>query len=221
MTQWGAGNLDQAEFIELLAATADPESAAVLARTPAILRTPLEFPYSTGLMFVGSINSSGGWDAVDDLYERMPESTEQILHADKYTTRERPIEVTLPADLATRLGSGWKVTMQDTFGELQTGIWLKEGGVPAADADAAAAGWGGDRLAVLEGPDGAWAVAIATAWDTAGDARAFETAAKTAIGKARGSAQVLPGADDTTRWVIVADDVQTLRSVSKAVGLDG
>ena len=36
---------------------------------------------------------------------------------------------------------------------------------------------GGDRLAVIEGPNGAWAVAWQTTWDTDADAAAFETAA--------------------------------------------
>ena len=62
----------------------------------------------------------------------MPESTEQILHADKYTAGEAPIAVTLPADLATRLGPGWSVPLQDTFGEFQLGIWLRENKVAAA-----------------------------------------------------------------------------------------
>ena len=88
----------------------------------------------------------------------MPESTEQILHPEKYTAGEAPVAVTLPADLATRLGTGWTVPLQDTFGEFQLGIWLREAGVAGGDATAAAAGWGGDRLAVVEGPDGAWGV---------------------------------------------------------------
>ena len=45
----------------------------------------------------------------------------------------------------------------------------------------AAEGWGGDRLALLEGPSGAGAIAWATAWDSAADAGEFETAARTAI----------------------------------------
>ena len=90
------------------------------------------------------------------MFTKMPDSTEQILHPDKAT--EAPVAVTLPADLAASLGSGWTVPLQDTFGELQLGIWLREGGVPSAEATDAAAGWGGDRLAVIEGPDGAWAV---------------------------------------------------------------
>ena len=65
----------------------------------------------------------------------MPESTEQILHADKYTAGEAPIAVTLPDDLATRLGSGWTVPLQDTFGEFQLGIWLRETGVASGRRD--------------------------------------------------------------------------------------
>ncbi len=77
----------------------------------------------------------------------MPESTEQILHPEKYTAKEAPVAVTLPADLATRLGTGWTVPLMDTFGEFQTGIWLREGGVddrprrPMPRRAGAATGW--------------------------------------------------------------------------------
>jgi len=219
MTQWAASNLSQGDLLELLAAGANPEVTAVLDRTPAILRAPLEFPYTPGFGFVQTVNGSGGWDAVNKLYARMPESTEQILHPEKYQAAEAPVKVALPADVATRLGSGWKVTAQDTLGELQLGIWLSEGGVDKATADAAAAGWGGDRLAVLEGPGGDWAVAIETAWDTKRDADEFAAAASTALGKAQGVAKTLPGATDTTRWVLVANDATTSGVVSKALGL--
>jgi hypothetical protein len=219
MTQWGAGNLTQSDFLEILAEVANPEVTAVLDRTPAILRAPLEFPYTTGFGFVQTVNGTGGWDAVNKLYARMPESTEQILHPEKYQAAEAPVKVALPADLATGLGAGWKVAAQDTLGELQIGIWLREGGVDKETADAAAAGWGGDRLAVLEGPGGDWAVAIETAWDTKRDAEEFATAASTALGKAQGVARTLPGANDKSRWVIVANDATTSSHVIEALGL--
>ena len=94
-------------------------------------------------------------------------------------------------------------------------------GVPSADATKAAAGWGGDRLAVMEGPNGTWGVALQTAWDTDADATEFETAARTALEKAGGSAQVLPGAGGKIRWVIVGSDSATLGHVANALGLAG
>jgi len=151
----------------------------------------------------------------------MPTSTEQVMHADKYAADEKPIAVKLPATLAKDLGEGWTVPLQDTFGEFQMGEWLKLNGVPDAEAADAAAGWGGDRLAVVNGPDGAWAVVMHTVWDTKADAAAFETAATTAIKSAGGVAQVVPGTGGTTRWVVVGSDDKTLSKVAGVLGLAG
>ena len=221
MTQWAAANLNQSELLEVLASGNDPEGQAVLDRTPAILKDTLTFPYTTGLTYVQAAQAAGGWPAVNAFFKTMPESTEQILHPDKYTAHEAPVKVELPADLATRLGAGWTVPIQDTFGEFQLGLWLRESGVDPQAARDAAAGWGGDRLAVVEGPDGAWAVAMQTAWDTDADAAAFEKAASTAIKKATGDAHVLPGAGGKTRWVLIANDAKTSGKVAGALGLAG
>ena len=221
MTQWAAANLTQADLLAVLAASSDPAAQALMARTPAILRETLSFPYSTGFGYVSSVQATGGWPAVDAYFTKMPESTKQILHPTKYTAGESPVKVALPADLTSRLGSGWNVPLQDTFGEFQLGIWLRENGVAASDATKAAAGWGGDRLVVMEGPNGTWAIAIQTEWDTNRDATEFDTAATTALKKAGGAAQLLPGAGGTTRWVLVAGDAATLRRVAGVLGLAG
>ncbi len=112
----------------------------------------------------------------------MPESTEQILHADKYTAGEAPIAVTLPDDLATRLGPGWTVPLQDTFGEFQLGIWLRESGRdqrrrarPRRPAGVAIA-WPSWRAPTAPG-----ASCIDTAWDTEKDATEFADAANAAV----------------------------------------
>ena len=90
-------------------------------------------------------------------------------------TRTRPTSspVAVPLDaaaIAGRLGAGWKATPADTLGEFQIGSWLRARGVTGADGsvsgDAAAAGWGGDRYALIDGPDGAYALVILTTWDT-------------------------------------------------------
>ena len=221
MTQWAAANLSGSDLLELLAAASDPAAQAALAGTPPILSEALQFPYTTGFSYVTGVQSKGGWPEVNAYFTKMPKSTEQILHPEKYTAGEAPIKVTMPADLATHLGAGWSVPLQDTFGELQIGIWLRGGGVPADAATKAAAGWGGDRLAVMEGPNGEWAVAMQTVWDTAADATEFEAAARTALGKAGGSAQVLPGTGGKTRWVLVGGNAKELSLVANVLGLAG
>jgi len=219
MTYWGFQHMTPEELVA--ASTVDPDQQAIMNGMPAILQDTLLYPYSTGALYVQQAQMAGGWDAVNAFYDRMPESTEQILHPEKYAANEKPVDVQLPADLAKRLGSGWSVPLFDTFGELQTGIWLREAGVPRTDADAAAAGWGGDRLAVINGPKGAWALVMHTVWDTKADAAEFETAATAALKKAGGVAQVLPGTGGTTRWVVVGSDDATLSKVANVLGLAG
>jgi hypothetical protein len=220
MSQWAIPNMTPEELQDVVAAGNDPKANEVLAATPPILTESLLFPYNAGLAFIQPKQLGGGWAGVDEVYSRLPASTEQILHPEKYDAQEAPVAVTLPTQLAEGMGAGWSVALEDTWGEFQTGIWLRESGVPAADATAAAAGWGGDRLAVLSGPDGAWGVAMQFAWDSGVDADAFETAAGTAIKAAGGPAQVVP-ADETTRWVLVASDDETLNSLATAAGLAG
>ena len=221
MTQWAVKALSPQDLTELVALSADPANAALLARMPPILRETLLYPYTTGFSYVQRAQSSGGWAAVNKLYERMPVSTEQILHPEKYAASEAPVKVSLPADLATRLGKGWTVSLEDTFGELQMGIWLAAGSPATAASTAAAAGWGGDRLAVMEGPNGAWAVVMQTVWDTDQDATEFETAATLALRQAHGTSRIVPGEGGRHRWIVVADRAATLRTVQNVLGLAG
>ena len=219
MTLWASQNFSPTDMQDVVAAGRDPEATEMLERMPAILRETLLYPYTTGLTFAQTAFMAGGWAAVDAFYADMPVSTEQILHADKWQAREAPKKVALPKNLARDLGKGWTLPLQDTFGEFQLGIWLREAG--ATDATAAAAGWGGDRLGVLEGPGDAWAVVMATDWDSAAEAAEFETAADTGVATLGPNARLLPGKGDTVRWILVASDAATLAKVANVLGLAG
>jgi hypothetical protein len=181
MSLWAQKNMSMAE---LLAVAGDSLSGAgagadQLAKAPAILRETLTFPYDAGLAFVQGIYSHGGWAAVNRVYANPPASTSQILHPQLYADGVVPMIVAVPA-VPAPLGSGWKLTMQDTMGELQLRIWL-EGESPSSDASAAAVSatsdWGGDRIGLYEGPNGAWAVVLHSAWRSAAGATAFSAAA--------------------------------------------
>ncbi len=219
MTLWALQHLGAEGIAEI--SKSDPEQQAAIDAMPKILSESLLFPYTTGALFVQQAQATGGWKGVNAFFDRMPASTEQVLHADKYAADEPPIDVQLPADLAKDLGKGWSVPMLDTFGEAQLGMWLRLSGVAPADAAAAAAGWGGDRLAVMQGPDGAWALAMHTVWDSDADASEFETAATTALKTAGGVGQVVPGTGGTSRWVVIGSDDATLSKVAGALGLAG
>jgi hypothetical protein len=174
-------NLSQDELGQVLADSLDPAGLAALQAAPVILQETALFPYTTGLRFVQTLLATGGYDAVNAAFENPPASTEQVIHSEKYLAHEAPVAVT-PADgLASHLGAGWSEAGRDTLGEEDLAVWLRVGGVASADASAAAAGWGGDRLVQLSGPNGATAVVLETAWDTAADATDFAAAAKTAL----------------------------------------
>ena len=123
--------------------------------------------YLDGMVFVGSLWQRGGFGLVDSAYRRLPASTEQILHPDKYIADERPLVVATPATPAgkTKLAEG-------TLGELRTRLLLARcSKTPAVGGW----GWGGDRFVVSEGKDHALTLSWASEWDTDADAAHFES----------------------------------------------
>ncbi|MEO8273332.1 MAG: hypothetical protein ABI620_04635 [Chloroflexota bacterium] len=210
---WMTTNLDSAELGELLAAALDPVAMAALNNAPAYLRDTALFGYQDGLAFVGRLLANGGYAAVDAAFADPPDSTEQVLHPEKYLTREQPIEVGLPARVPDALGAGWAEVGRDTLGELILRIWLTEGGVPGPQARTASAGWGGDRLALYRGTDGKTAVLVRTMWDTPLDAEEFKNAAQAAVTK------LLPGG--LVEWELGSTTVDILSAelVSQGVVL--
>jgi hypothetical protein len=219
MTYWQLANLSQMELLRMIGESLNPELSASLDAMPAVLRESLLFPYTGGLAFVQALQATGGWDAVNDAYKNPPASTEQVLHPEKYVAGEEPAVVTLPADLATKMGDGWKVGLEDTLGEFQLKVWLDqaakvEGGPSAASA---AAGWGGDRVVLLDGPDGSWAIALDTAWDTPEDASEFISAAGEAVANLPNSGSVVPTGPTDVR-VVLASDEGLLERLDTALG---
>ncbi|UPV76057.1 Hvo_1808 family surface protein [Halorussus limi] len=66
-------------------------------------------PYSDGPAFVRGVKKKGGWEAVNDLYNNTPESTEQIIHPEKYGT-DSPAEFSIE----NRTSGGWeRVTLEN------------------------------------------------------------------------------------------------------------
>jgi hypothetical protein len=184
MTDWLQQELSPADMLAMIGQSLDPTQTAILNGMPPFLRDQLMFPYTTGLSFTQAIFATGGWKAVDGEYVTPPDSTEQVIHPSAYLSHAKPLTVTIPTDIATRLGKGWTAPFQDTAGEFTLGEWLKvAGGVDETVASDAATGWGGDRMVLVEGPSGAWGVAIVTKWDTSADADEFAAAAQGAVGK--------------------------------------
>lgn len=128
------------------------EDATSAADAPPLLRRSLLAPYVDGLRFVQALRRRGGFAEVDRVWRKLPTSTEQILHLDKYDAQELARTVEVPQPPRTPVGLGghsWKIFFHDVFGEQSLRLVLEEW-VSPLDAASAAAGWGGDRAAVYE-----------------------------------------------------------------------
>ena len=168
-----------------------------LDRAPRALRASLLFPYERGLEFASQLHRRGGFDEISAAYKRVPESTEQILHPEKYFAHEPPVIVELPS-LAAALGKPWRRITSDVSGELGYFLVLDEPSRDEKTARAAAAGWGGDRFALYENPRTRQTVlAHVSAWDTEQDAVEFFDAYARRTEARHADAAALPSAPDT------------------------
>jgi hypothetical protein len=185
-------------------------------KAPQFVRETLMFPYLTGLLFVESVRRSAPWSKVDEIFKSPPESTEQVMHPEKYAAKEHPTKIT-PAPIAA-LGAR-KEVRRDVFGELvmkilfatappppATAVSKKAGSGEKLDVDVtalaekAAAGWGGDReVAYAADAEGPVTIVDLSTWDTEGDAKEAELVAQRLLQK-RADADV--GKDD---WLVARD----------------
>lgn len=142
-------------------------------RAPRALRESLLFPYEAGSNWATAVYRRGGWDMVSKAFTKLPQSTEQIMHPEKYFESEAPVKLTLP-DLKPQLGPTWKRIDSDVNGEWGCYLILDEYLNDSAQSKKAAAGWAGDEFALYQGANPTdLFVAQITAWDTAEDAREF------------------------------------------------
>jgi len=149
-----------------------PVYGGALGDAPGLIKAVVVFPYTYGMEFVQAVKRIGGWQAVNQLYQVRPISTEQILHpAEKFLDNDPPVSVDLP-DLSPLLGEEWKALPANVLGEFQLRVVLGELLEDAAAAELAAAGWDGDRYRCYKGLDGVLLTWVAL-WDTEEDAKEF------------------------------------------------
>ncbi|MEA2174611.1 MAG: hypothetical protein QOD00_2203 [Blastocatellia bacterium] len=186
-------------------------SSELMDHAPRALRESLLFPYEQGLKWVADIHKRGGWAQVSQAYTDLPQSTEQILHVEKYLAHEAPVKIDMP-DLSSTLGAGWKRIDYDVNGEWSYYLILDEFLKSDADSERASAGWGGDRYAVYEGPNaGDLLLVQRTAWDTEKDAQEFFDAyARRTLRRYAGATEIAAdknGPPTRRRWHTTEGDV--------------
>jgi len=146
-------------------------------------------PYSEGPTLVHRTRQRGGWAAVDDLYTRPPESSEQLIHPEDYP-QDRPASVVVPdrstAEYdragATRLGEATLFAMLWQQRAIDRGTLGENPGAYSAYnySHPATAGWAGDKLVPYFDADSddptADGYVLKTRWESQRDARQFARA---------------------------------------------
>jgi hypothetical protein len=204
--RWLVANLSPEEQVEFQqeASSFEPPPASV----PPFLFSLLISPYVHGQTFVESLLTRGGLPAVDRAFRDPPDSTEQVLHPDRYPTDE-PQEVDV-ADLAVRLGEDWAPIDVYQVGEAWLRLLLELRLDPSA-ASRAAAGWDGGEYRAWAAGDQV-AVLLQTVWDKPAEAGEFAGAMRSWLGD--GPAQVRQ--QGTRVDVLIGSDASALQALRAA-----
>ena len=157
------------------------------------------FPYADGPAFVDAVYENEGWDGVNALHEDVPESTEQVIHPEKYGN-DTPTNLTIRdsnsggwervrpdgrPDYATlgqsALSAMFGYTIYDSYNQSpaippESFLNLEGGSVNQTDPFeyglAYTNGWDGDRMVVYE-KDNRTGYVWKLAWDSPEEAREF------------------------------------------------
>ncbi len=167
------GQLPDLAFVMRTQMSTMQSQFAVFKEAPLYLQENLLFPYGYGASFLQKAwAKEPSWKSVNKIYAELPASTEQILHPEKYLTdrdNPKPVQTENPA---AKLAGNWEISYQNVLGEFSLGLLLSLH-LSEEHARRSAAGWGGDRVLLLENESGEDAVFVSTVWDASEDAGEF------------------------------------------------
>ena len=190
-------------------------------QAPRALRESLLFPYEEGSAWATQLYKRGGWELVSRAFTRLPQSSEQILHADKYFAYEAPQKMTLP-EFKVLLGPSWKRIDYDVNGEWGCYLVLDEYLNDAVESKQASAGWAGDRFALYEtSKPGEVFVAQLTSWDTPNDAKEFFDAYAKRTAKRYEDAKEMKNSVERIEWQTSAGAIAMELRGSRVAILEG
>lgn len=167
----GPGEVSDA-VLDLMTHTMEvsPEQYPVFSKEPPYIREMLVFPYADGLVFQNAVFQKLGKDAFAEVFRHPPESTQQIIHPDRYLAHFEP---QLPDPPAVPDAHQFRKLAEGTLGELDYRILLTQY-VSKEQGESMAAHLLGSSYAVMEHKHAGWpALAYASLWDSPESARKF------------------------------------------------
>lgn len=124
------------------------QAGSISPNVPPVLLDTLSFPYTFGVEFVKAVVKAGGQARLDAAFVNPPNTSEQILHPQRFLAGEGPKPVADPA-------ADGKVIDHGVVGEFGLLLMFLDTKRPLSQAvaDRAAEGWGGDRYVAWDSGD--------------------------------------------------------------------
>jgi len=170
LRQTGAGHLRDHENTNMFMAQ-NVMGARLMASSdnaPQAILNLMIFPYTSGLRFAHTLIKKGDYKQIDSSFKNPPNTTEEILHPDKYLLGKIDFK-----DLQIEADQSYgELKQTDRLGEFFLSVWLNTIGAQGYEAAKAAAGWGGDQLGVFKKGEN-YTVVWEIAWDSDKDRDEF------------------------------------------------
>jgi hypothetical protein len=164
---------DVSETMLDLMSTGVAESAdqyPVFSKAPRYIRETLVFPYTDGLRFQNAVYRKMGKAAISEVFIHPPESTQQILHPDRYLAHISP-RVPDPPRLPN--SRGFRTLADGSLGELDYRVLLTQY-IGKDEGSAVPAHLAGSSYALFESKRGRYPVlTVASTWDSPQSAQVF------------------------------------------------
>jgi hypothetical protein len=154
-------------------------------KVPKFIRAQLTAPYFLGIDWIYQMRAQGlMWKDINQIYDQLPQSTEQLLHIERYQEQDLPVHVYFNAQNFlkklihnnlinyTHLTSSDLVEWENVLGEW---YWLQllNTHLSHTQSKQATSGWGGDWTIVMD-----HFTCTLSYWDTIHDAKEFMNAFK-------------------------------------------
>lgn len=138
---------------------------ASLNSAPAFVKYQILMPYVDGLKFTTEIHKQQRWSGVNSILKKLPQSSEQILHPEKYLRNEKPISITIRWK-----PDGWEKYFSGIIGEYFLNVLLQTG----ENLQDSAVGWGGDCFELYRHNQSRMVI-WKSSWDSQKDAVRFSS----------------------------------------------
>jgi hypothetical protein len=147
-----------------------PSQYPVFNSVPLYLRETLIFPYTEGGRFQNAVYEKMGKAAFAEVFSHPPDTTQQILHPQKYFDHAEPAGPDFPP---VSPGKGFKGLSEGMLGELDHAILIRQFG-SRSQADKISPHWKGGRYSLLENkPHTRVILQYVSQWDSEKIAREF------------------------------------------------